>query len=88
MKAKLTLSKYVIEFVEDSFRGATLTSCFSDTPFLAFHVGDYIAPATCGEGRLEAGKCYQVVKVQHIITKPQEGSHKLLVCVKSVRYPG
>jgi hypothetical protein len=80
------MKKYVIEFHENSFHNESLASYFSDTPFLAFHVGDYIAPETC-RGTLRAGQCYQVVGVQHIITAETDGSHKLCVSVKAVSYP-
>jgi hypothetical protein len=81
------LPKYVIEFHENSFSNESLASYDSDSPFLAFHVGDYIAPQTCGEGILAAGQCYRVAGIQHIITKEADGSHKLCVCVKSVPWP-
>lgn len=79
--------KYVVEIHESTFLQESLATFYSDIPFLAFHIGDYIAPATCGEDTLKKGCCYQIIAMQHIITKEHDGSHKLCICVKSVTFP-
>lgn len=78
------LPKYVVEIHENTLSQPSLTSFYSDTPFLAFHIGDHIAPSTCGEGILKRGCCYQITSMEHIITNENNGSHKLCICVKSV----
>lgn len=80
-------SKYVVEIHEKSFNSDSLASFYSDTPFLAIHVGDYLAPLPGGEGTLKKGQTYRIVGIQHILTKKTDPSHKICVCVKSVPYP-